>query len=143
MGLKKVFVDYLGKLSELQSVDVINPSNLGSGTANSTTYLRGDNTWVAILGSGGITRSILPISVNTTGAASASVDYVYLCTGTFTYTKPTAVGNTNRYTIKNAGTGVITIVFTLGQTGDDSTTITLNAGVALDFISNNTNWLII
>ena len=94
-------------------------------------------------GGSGITRSILLISTTANGAATASVDYVYICTGTFTYTQPTAVSNTNRYTIKNSGTGVITIVFTAGQNADDSTTITLNAGVALDFISNNTNWNII
>ena len=92
---------------------------------------------------GGITRSILPIVATTTGASAISVDYVYIANGTFTYTQPTAVSNTNRYTIKNAGTGVVTIVFTAGQNADDSTTITLNPGVALDFISNNINWLII
>ena len=94
-------------------------------------------------GGGGITRSVLPISATTTGAATALVDYVYICTGTFTYTQPTAVGNTNMYTIKNASTGIITIVFTSGQNADGSTTIALNAGVSLDFISNNTNWIII
>lgn len=92
---------------------------------------------------GGITRSILPISANTTGASTASVDYVYIASGTITYTQPTAIGNANRYTIKNAGLGIITIVFTAGQNADDSTTISLNPGVALDFISNNTNWLIL
>lgn len=92
---------------------------------------------------GGITRNIFPISTTTTGATTTSVDYVYIANGTFTYTQPTAIGNTNRYTIKNAGIGIITIVFTTGQNADDSTTITLKPGFALDFISNNVNWIII
>ena len=91
----------------------------------------------------GIKRNIQLITVNTTGAATASLDYVYIASGTITYTQPTAIGNTNRYTIKNAGLGIITIVFTAGQNADDSTTISLSPGVALDFISNNTNWLIL
>jgi hypothetical protein len=92
---------------------------------------------------GVIKRIISSISEVTTGAALAGVDYVYICTGTFNYTQPTAVGNANRYTLKNAGTGVITIVFTSSQNADGSTTIPLNPGEAREFISNNTNWLII
>jgi hypothetical protein len=95
-------------------------------------------------GSGsGITRSISNISGTTTGGAVASTDYVYFMTTTFTYTQPTAVGNSNRYTLKNSGTGIITIVFTSGQTADGSTSINLAADNSIDIISNNTNWLII
>ena len=94
-------------------------------------------------GVSGITRSIISINTATTGGAATTVDYVYIATGTFIYTQPTAVGNTNRYTIINSGTGIITIVFTSGQNADTSTTIALNPEVALDFISNNTNWIII
>ncbi|MEO6302701.1 MAG: hypothetical protein ABIP51_05980, partial [Bacteroidia bacterium] len=90
----------------------------------------------------GITRSIVSISTTTTGSAVASTDYVYLCSSTFTYTQPTAVGNTNRYTIKNTGTGTITIAFTSGQTADSLTTLTISAGNAIELISNNTNWFI-
>ena len=80
---------------------------------------------------------------NVTAGSAIGTDYIFLCTGTCTITLPTAVNNFNKYTVKNAGTGIITIVFTSGQNADDSTTINLSAGVALDFISNNTNWLIL
>lgn len=80
---------------------------------------------------------------NVTAGSAIGTDYIFLCTGNCTITLPTAVSNANKYTIKNAGTGIITIVFTAGQNADDSTTISLNPGVALDFISNNTNWLIL
>jgi hypothetical protein len=102
----------------------------------------------SILGSGnlvvigGITRTIINISTTTTGAAAPSTDYVYIATSSFTYTQPTAVGNTNMYTIKNAGIGIITIIFTSGQNADGSTSITLNSGVSLNLISDNSNWII-
>ena len=91
---------------------------------------------------GGITRSILLIVANTTGDAVVNTDYVYMCSGTFTFTFPTAVGNRNRYSLINEGTGVITAVFTAGQNANNSTSIVLNPEVALDFISNNSNYRI-
>jgi len=93
-------------------------------------------------GGGGITRIILLIATTTTGAAVANTDYVYICSGTFTFTFPTAVGNKNRYSLINEGTGVITAVFTAGQNANNSTSVVLNPEVALDFISNNTNYRI-
>lgn len=101
-------------------------------------------------GSGSFSRSINNISSNTTGGAAATTDYVYKCTSTFTFTMPTAVGNTNRYTIKNVGSGVITILFTSGQTGDGDTSWILNPSISnplkgdyIDFISDGTNWIIV
>lgn len=91
----------------------------------------------------GITRVILNITTATTGLSAVNTDYVYLCSGTFTITLPTAVGNTNRYTLKNIGMGVVTGAFTSGQTGDGNTIIQLTQNQAVDFISNNANYFII
>lgn len=94
---------------------------------------------------GGITRSIIPISANTTGASASNVNYVYLANGAFTFTLPTAIGNTNKYTIKNIGIGTITIATTATQTIDSGVapiTITRQNN-SLDFISNGTNWFLI
>lgn len=88
-----------------------------------------------------ITRSILNIAVNTTAAAAAFTDYIYLGTGTFTFTLPTAIGNTNRYLIKNVGTGVITLAFTLGQNAEGDTSATFSAGQGIEVISDNTNYV--
>lgn len=95
-------------------------------------------------GGSGITRSILSISGATTGAAVASTDYVYICTATLTFTLPTAVGNTNRYTIKNTA-GTTTIGTTSAQTIDaGATPITITrTNNALEFISDNANWKLI
>lgn len=92
-------------------------------------------------GSSGITRSILNISTNTTAAAAVRTDYVYNVSGTTTLTLPTAVGNTNRYTVKNDGVSTVTVNFTSGQTADGSSSVALTrANMSLDFISNGTNW---
>jgi hypothetical protein len=116
-----------------------------TGTPSATTFLRGDGSWATPSGSGGgITRSVNNISTNTTAGAAANTDYVYLISGTTTLTLPTAVGNTNRYTLKNVGTGTVTINTTSSQTIDGSTSITMAVRyTALDVISDGTNWNII
>ena len=73
-----------------------------------------------------------------------TTDSFVACQGNFTTTLPTAVGVTGKnYTIKNTGTGVVTIATTSSQTIDGVTTYvirTTNSGVTL--ISNGANWLI-
>ena len=119
-----------------------------TGIPSATTFLRGDNVWATpVVGAGGsgITRSINSITAATTGAATANVDYVYLANGTFTFTLPSAVGNTDIYTIKNIGIGTITITTTAAQTIDTGAapiTIT-RQNSSLDFISNGANWFLI
>lgn len=91
----------------------------------------------------GITRTIVVTSGSATMGASASVDYVYLVAGAHTMTLPTAVSNTNRYTVKNNHSAAITVDTTSSQTIDGTTTISINPQSSVDIISNNTNWFII
>lgn len=93
--------------------------------------------------SGGITRSVNNISTNTTAGAAANTDYVYICTSTFTLTLPTAVGNTNRYTVKNAGAGSITVDTTSSQTIDGGLTAVISTPNSIDLISDGANWNVI
>ena len=121
------------------------PNNL-AGTTGQILQSNGAGvspTWVTISAGSGITRSINNIAVNTTAGATSLIDYVYLCTSTITVTLPTSVGNTNIYTIKNKGTGVITIATTLSQTIDSTTTITINPDGSVDLISDGSNWFVI
>lgn len=96
-----------------------------------------------ITGGSGINRIITVISSATTGASVTGKDYVYLTTGTFIFTLPTAVGNTNIYTLKVTDGGKITLATTSGQTVDNVAPGTLTFPTSLDFISNNANWFII
>jgi hypothetical protein len=56
---------------------------------------------------------------------------------------PTAVGNTNRYSVTNTGTNTVTVATTGAQTINGSTTATLPVqNMSLDFISTGTNWVV-
>ncbi|MBC7564845.1 hypothetical protein H7100_01270 [Candidatus Saccharibacteria bacterium] len=90
-----------------------------------------------------ITRSINTISTATTAPAVVSTDYVYFVSGTTTLTLPTAVANTNRYSVTNTGISTITVATTSAQTINGSTTATLPIpNMSLDFISNGSNWVV-
>jgi gas vesicle protein len=91
----------------------------------------------------GILRSVIVTSGNTTMGAAAATDYIYLVAGAHTMTLPTAVGNTNRYTVKNNHSVDVTINTTSSQTIDGTTTLTIASEDSIDLISNGSNWNII
>lgn len=140
------------KIGDGSEVNVITS---GSGTGQVNSIVAGSgiavdstdpaNPIVSATGSGsGITRTISSVSTTTAAAAAASTDYVYLCTGTFTITLPTAISNKNLYTIKNVGSGTITVATTSAQTIDGSTTAPILVQyTSLDIISDNSNWNIV
>lgn len=135
----------LGNLGLVASGTISVADISATGTPSATTYLRGDGSWSTPSGSGGgITRTVSSISTPTTAGGSASTDYVYFVSGTTTLTLPTAVSNTNRYTVKNTGANTVTVATTSSQTIDGSTTVTLPvANTSLDLISDGSNWRII
>lgn len=92
-------------------------------------------------GSSGITRSIATVTSTLTGGSSSSVDYVYFLGTGAIYTQPTAVGNTNFYTLKNITTANMTVNFTSGQTADGGTLV-LAQDETVTLISDNANWRI-
>jgi hypothetical protein len=74
-----------------------------------------------------------------------STDYQIECTAnTFTVTLPTAVGIQDKvYSIKNSGTGIITVACNGVQTIDGETTQALYEGDNIVVMSNNANWIVI
>lgn len=125
--------------------------NLKAGPNTTLTYAYNDLTkytdiTLAATGGGGsvggIIRSVNTIATNTNAGAVAGTDYIYLASGTLTLTLPTSVGNSNLYTAKNIGAGVVTIATTGGETIDGSSNLILPIQfTSVDLISNNSgNW---
>lgn len=95
-------------------------------------------------GSSGTNKSVNVVNTNTVAGSVANTNYIYFVSGTTTITLPTAVGNTNSYTIKNIGDGVVTINTSSSQTVDGSTTIPIAVKyTTLDLESDNANWNIV
>lgn len=126
--------------------------NFKAGANVTLTYSNNDSTKftdITITSSGGssgggISRSINNISTSQAAGFSSATDYVYLCTGTLTLTMPDAsAANTNLYTIKNVGTGVVTIATTSAQTIDNQAGIQIGVQyTSVDLESNGSNWVI-
>ena len=141
-----------GKIFPLNAGDVVTWHSDASGTTlasgsngaliNAYIFKTGP---IATSGGGGsgITRSIVSVTSTVTGSAAALTDYVYLLGVSAVFTMPTAVSNTNRYTLKNIDTTNKTVAFTASETCDGSTTVLLTPNTSVDIISDNTNWRII
>lgn len=113
-----------------------------TGTANSTTYLRGDGQWTAI--STGMTRTFTVTSGSYTAGSGTNTDYIYIISGAHAGTLPSANANTNRYTFKNNHTAAVTLTRDGTDTIEGSTSISLSPGNSVDLVSNGTDtWSII
>lgn len=141
---RQVLFNSVDRLTRFTDYNIKPGTNVSFTVAENTSAKRVDLTINATGGSGsGITRVIESVAVNTTAGDSTTTDYVYLCTGTITVTLPTAVGNSNLYTIKNVGTGVVTVDTTGGETIDDDLTVVMPVRyTSVDIISNDTSWKI-
>ncbi len=121
--------------------------NLKPGAGTTITYANNDTTKqvdITITGGGagsGITRSIATTTVSSTVGAVAITDYVVLANGGVQITLPTAVGNTNLYTVKNVGSSSVLVATTSAQTIDGSANLIMPVQyTSVDLISNNSNW---
>jgi hypothetical protein len=134
--------------ASLDGLTLVPTAQQATGTASSTTYLRGDRTWAdftsAVQGTVtpyvsknadySITTSDAVISVDASGAGR-------------TMTLPTAVGVTGRtYTIKksDSSSNTVTIATSSAQTIDGGSTAVIRVQYAsVTVISNGSNWQII
>lgn len=90
-----------------------------------------------------LTRSIITLTSSATAESTLYRDYVYLLNGAITLTMPTAISNSNRYTVKNIHSANVTVATTSSQTIDGTATISLAPEEAVDLISDSANWRIV
>lgn len=90
-------------------------------------------------------RPVILVSINTVALAVTNTEYIYLIQNPVTLTLLTAIGNTNKYNIKNVSSGTVTIATYSSQTIDDTpSSIQLPVKYSsLTLVSNGTNWVII
>lgn len=138
-----------GYLAEFTAASTVADSPIDNGvtapatvTVNSNTKVLGSLTTTGSLSTKGLTLAYVAKTANYTVGAD---DYQIECTtGTFTVTLLTAAGITGKvYSIKNTGTGIITVNTTSSQTIDGNLTQTLNQWDNLMVMSNGANWIII
>lgn len=139
---RQMFINSIDPLTRYTDVNLKAGSNVTITYQNNDTTKKVDITISATGGGGGSTRLIQTIATSQTAGSSAGVDYVYLCSGTLTLTMPTTVGNTNLYTVKNIGAGIVTVNTTGGEVIDGSPTAIMPLQyTSIDLISNNSgNW---
>lgn len=138
---RQIFIGGVNPLTRFTDINLKAGSNVTLTYANNNATQKVDVTISSSGGGGGSVRSINSISISTAAGSTSGTDYVYLCTGTLTLTLPDATANTNLYTVKNVGTGVVTINTTSSQTIDGAlTTVMPLQYTAVDLISDTANW---
>ena len=126
----------------LNSSGYVAPGQLGSGSASSSTFLRGDNSWQ-------VPPAPSTWNVTVSGASSLTLApgaqaYVYTGSSNTTWTLPAVSGNTGVYFhLENRGTGSITVK----PAGSDYlwflsalTSFTIAAGGSLIVVNDGTYW---
>lgn len=118
-------------------------SNVTITYANNDSTKNTDITFAASGSGGGITRQVNAVNTSLTADSTASTDQVYVCSDGIAVTLPTAVGNSNLYTIKNTAASSVLVATTGGESIDGDTELILATQfTSVDLISDGTNWKI-
>ncbi len=129
--------------STVTSWNLTLPSNDGGAGQYLLTDGNGITQWASVtaIGGSGITRSVSVLSVSSTLADAAITDYVFFPNVGVNLTLPTAVSNSNLYTIKNFSSSSVLVSAAAGEDIDGSTTVLIATNnESLSFISNNSVW---
>lgn len=136
-----------GRLEQIQVADFVVPAALGSGTANSSVFLRGDSTWDTP------PRGLTPTAVKTAAYTGVANDLVRLDSsgGAFTVTLPSSPADKDMIGFLDITNSCdeynVTIAAAGGKTVEgDATSLILDMqgiGITLMYNSSNTNWKIV
>lgn len=111
-----------GQLVATTLTGLVPAASLGSGSATSGTFLRGDRSWASI-------GACTPTVVSKVALYTAALCEMVEANGTFTVTLPAASsavnGSTNIVDVKNTGTGTITVTRAGADTIDGATSYSL------------------
>ena len=131
-------VDYLTKYTD---INYKAGTNITFTISNNDTNKMVDVTVSASGTGGGTVRNINVVSVSSVFGEAAATDYVAICNQGVQVTLPTAISNTNLYTVKNVSASSVLVATTGGQTIDsDSNLILRTQYTAVDLISDGSNW---
>lgn len=139
---RQIYINGVDPLTMFTDINLKAGTNVTITYATNNTTKKVDVTLSASGGGGGTVRSITSISANTVAGNTPGTDYVFICSGTINLTLPTASANQNQYTVKNAGTGVITILPNGADTLDNDVSIIMPVRyTSVDLISDTvSNW---
>jgi hypothetical protein len=141
---RQIFIGGADPLTKYTDINLKAGSNVTITYANNNTTKKVDIT-IASSGGGssvaGTVRSIASTSVSSTVGAVAGTDYVVLATAGVKVTLPTAVSNTNLYTIKNVAASSVLVAPDGVETIDTSANLILATQfTSVDLISDGVNW---
>lgn len=129
-------------LSRYTDINFQNSSSIGwVGTIDSTNRRVNITASIVAASGSGITRSVSVLSVSSTMAAAATTDYVFFPNVGIQLTLPTAISNSNLYTVKNMAASSVLVAAATGEDIDGSTTALMPTQYeSLSFISNGSVW---
>jgi len=138
---RQIFIGNSDPLTRYTDINLKAGTNVTINFVNNDTTKKVDVTIASAGGPSGSTRSIESTAVSSTIGGVSGTDYVVIATAGVALTLPTAVGNTNLYTIKNTAASSVLVATTGGQTIDNDTNLILATRyTAVDLISDTANW---
>jgi len=141
---RQITVANVDPLTKYTDINFVAGNNMVISTSVNETTKRVNFTFTSSGGGGsvvGTSRQIQTTTISSTIAGLSGIDQVTLANGGLAITLPTAVGDSQLYTIKNVGNSSVAILTTGGETIDNQPNIIMPVQyTSVDLISDSLNW---
>jgi len=140
---RQITVANVDPLTKYTDINFVAGNNMTISTSVNETTKRVNFTFASSGGSSvaGTSRQIQTTTISSVIAGLSGVDQVTLANGGVAITLPTAVGDSQLYTIKNVGNSSVAILTTGGETIDNQANIIMPVQyTSVDLISDSANW---